>query len=179
MRPIHIFYNQAIMLSCCFQIYEDLQRKTVFVFVIVSDHILQICANFHKYWNNAMSNDGSSTKMIDQSYEDQAVQQVRMKSNIVFGRNLTTQSIVQSRQDRPDFCEKRARQYTVASKVLLKMKTLCNLRILKNVISNLFTTSEFPKIRIRIDQIFCYDFFNDSATNNLRQVLYQDLGKVS
>ena len=78
-----------------------------------------------------MSNDGSSTKMIDQSYEDQAVQQVRMKSNIVFGRNLTTQSIVQSRQDRPDFCEKRARQYTVASKVLLKMKTLCNLRILK------------------------------------------------
>ena len=37
---------------------------------------------------------------------------------------------------------------------------------------NLFTTSESPKIRIRIDQIFCYDFFNDSATNNLRQVLY-------
>ena len=24
---------------------------------------------------------------------------------------------------------------------------------------NLFTTSESPKIRIRIDQIFCYDFF--------------------
>ena len=38
--------------------------------------------------------------------------------------------------------------------------------------TDLFTTSDSPKIRIRIDQIFCYDFFNDSATNNLRQVLY-------
>ena len=133
MRPIHIFYNQAIMLSCCFQIYEDLHRfAKLFLFLLL--FLIIICANFHKKWNNAMSNDGSSTKMIDQSYEDQAVQQVKMKSNIVFGRNLTTQSIVQSRQDRPDFCEKRARQYTVASKVLLKIKTLCNLRILKNVI---------------------------------------------
>ena len=33
---------------------------------------------------------------------------------------------------------------------------------------NLFTTSESPKIRIPIVQILCFDFFNDSATNNLR-----------
>ena len=45
-------------------------------------------------------------------------------------------------------------------------------KITWGVIYNLFTTSESPKIRIRIDQIFCYDSFNDSATNNLRQVLY-------
>ena len=33
---------------------------------------------------------------------------------------------------------------------------------------NLFTTSESPKIRIPIVQILCFDFFNDSVTNNLR-----------
>ena len=38
----------------------------------------------------------------------------------------------------------------------------------KNQKINLFTTSESPKIRIPIVQIFCFDFFNDSATNNLR-----------
>ena len=40
------------------------------VFVIVSEqfwaHMLQICANLHKYWNNAMSNDGSSVEIIHQ-----------------------------------------------------------------------------------------------------------------
>ena len=39
---------------------------------------------------------------------------------------------------------------------------------LKEESNNLFTTSGPPKIRIRIVQILCFDFFNDSATNNLR-----------
>ena len=46
-------------------------------------------------------------------------------------------------------------------------------------IDNLFTTSESPKIRIPMVQILCFDFSNDSATNDLRQVLDWDLGKVS
>jgi hypothetical protein len=29
-----------------------------------------ICANLHKYWNNAMSNDGLSTEIIDKSDGD-------------------------------------------------------------------------------------------------------------
>ena len=37
-----------------------------------------------------------------------------------------------------------------------------------SVLYNLFTTSESPKIRIPIVQILCFDFFNDSETNNLR-----------
>jgi hypothetical protein len=66
-------------------IYEDLHRydhKIVFVivwclklfrtnnknnFVIIS---VQIRANLHKYWNNAMSNDGLIIEIIDQSDGD-------------------------------------------------------------------------------------------------------------
>ena len=33
-------------------------------------HPLQIFANLQKYWNIAMSNDGSSIEMIDQSHGD-------------------------------------------------------------------------------------------------------------
>jgi hypothetical protein len=74
MRQIHIFYN-------CFRIYKDLHIFAAFepkiVFVIVSEqfctHMLQFCANLHKYWNNAMSNDGSSIEIIDQSHGDLAV----------------------------------------------------------------------------------------------------------
>ena len=33
-------------------------------------NILQICANLQKQWNNAMSNDGSSIEIIDQSHEN-------------------------------------------------------------------------------------------------------------
>ena len=36
-------------------------------FVIIS---VQICANIHEYWKNAMSNDGLIIKMIDQSHGD-------------------------------------------------------------------------------------------------------------
>ena len=36
-------------------------------FVITS---VQICANLHKYWNNAMSNDGLIIEIIDQSHGD-------------------------------------------------------------------------------------------------------------
>ena len=36
---------------------------------------------------------------------------------------------------------------------------LCLLQAARNKINNLFTTSEFPKIRIPIVQIFCYDYF--------------------
>jgi hypothetical protein len=31
---------------------------------------VQICANLHKSWNNAMSNDGLIIKIIDQSHGD-------------------------------------------------------------------------------------------------------------
>jgi hypothetical protein len=31
-------------------------------------NFLQICANLQKYWNNAMSNDGSNVEIIDQSH---------------------------------------------------------------------------------------------------------------
>ena len=39
-------------------------------FVIIS---VQICANLHKYWNNAMSNDGLIIEIIYQSHGDLAV----------------------------------------------------------------------------------------------------------
>ena len=69
----------------CSSINKDLHRcdhKTVFVivarlklfgndnknnFVIIS---VQICANLHIYWNNAMSNDGLIIEIIDQSHGD-------------------------------------------------------------------------------------------------------------
>ena len=58
--------------------YQDLHRFAAFerkiVFVFVSEklyaHMLQIFANLHKYWNNAMLNDGSSIEIIDQSHRD-------------------------------------------------------------------------------------------------------------
>ena len=33
-------------------------------------NVLQICVNLQKYWNNAMSNDGLSIEIIDQSHGD-------------------------------------------------------------------------------------------------------------
>jgi hypothetical protein len=33
-------------------------------------NFLQICANLQKCWNNAMSNEGSSIEIIDQSHGD-------------------------------------------------------------------------------------------------------------
>ena len=48
------------------------------------------------------------------------------------------------------------------------LKTIFRVYFDQLVTINLFTTSESPKIRIPIVQIFCFDFFNDSETNNLR-----------
>ena len=42
--------------------------------------MLQICANLHKYWNNAMLNDGSSIDIIDQSDSDEAVHEFEIKN---------------------------------------------------------------------------------------------------
>ena len=65
-------------------IYEDLQHLSLKLFLVLflnnytTETILrsnaanfsQIFANFQKYWNIAMSNDGSSIKIIDQSHGD-------------------------------------------------------------------------------------------------------------
>jgi hypothetical protein len=65
--------------SYCFRINEDLHRFAAFKrkLVIVSEqfcaHMLQICANLHKYCNNALSNDGSIIEIIDLSHGDKAV----------------------------------------------------------------------------------------------------------
>ena len=57
--------------SYCFKIYEGLHRfdrQNCFCFFALKS--VPICANLHKYWNNGMSNDGSSIKIIDQSHRD-------------------------------------------------------------------------------------------------------------
>ena len=70
------------------KIYTDLHRlERKIVFVIDSEQVarlklfrnniknyfalksVQICTNLHKYLNNALSNDGSSIEIIDQSHE--------------------------------------------------------------------------------------------------------------
>ena len=57
------------------KIRTDLLRhghKIVFaiVFEQFCSHMLQICANLYKYWNNAMSNDGLIIEIIDESHGD-------------------------------------------------------------------------------------------------------------
>ena len=41
-----------------------------------------------------------------------------------------------------------------------------------NCYINLFATSEPPKYLNSNSPNLCFDFFNESATNNLRQILY-------
>ena len=50
-------------------------------------NFLQICANLQKYWNIAMSNDGSSIKIIDQSHGDWAVK-INIKNLIGISRGF-------------------------------------------------------------------------------------------
>ena len=71
---MYVFYNHAIIwhhIISGFDLWRFAAFKPKIVFVIVSEqfcaHMLQICANLHEYWNNAMSNDGSSIEILDQS----------------------------------------------------------------------------------------------------------------
>jgi hypothetical protein len=62
--------------SYCFRIYEDLHRlqhlrAKLFYLLFLNNfcsHVQKICVNLHKYWNNAISNHGSSIEIIDQSH---------------------------------------------------------------------------------------------------------------
>ena len=74
MKNIKVDYWLALT-----HILSDLHRyEHKIVVVIVSEQFLaifalisvQICTNFHKYWNNAMSNDGLSIEIIGKSHGD-------------------------------------------------------------------------------------------------------------
>ena len=110
LRLIHIFYNQAIIcqaiiwhgiVSGFLKIFTDLQEicsiktQNIFLLFLIAKTILhsyaanflQICANLLKYQNNAMSNDGSSIKIIDQCHGDWAVK-INIKNLIVISRSF-------------------------------------------------------------------------------------------
>ena len=92
---MNIFYNQAINRHCS-SISEDLLKfarnlqhllTKLFLLLFLNNfttetiikktflranaaNFFEICANLQKYWNNVMSNDGSSIEIIDESHRD-------------------------------------------------------------------------------------------------------------